>query len=110
MTQSGIPYRLETIRGTPIRVLGRTLVPVARVISVTRHRATIREHAVGGRGSGYVLVQPLHVIDVHGDRDLILPIPDLTARTVACMALTAAVISLVSCILIAANRLAGSSR
>ena len=110
MTQSGIPYRLETIRGTPIRVLGRTLVPVARVVSATRHRATIREHAVGGRGSGYVHVQPLHVIEMRGDRDLILPIRDLTARTVAPMVLAAAVISLVSFILIAANRLAASSR
>jgi uncharacterized spore protein YtfJ len=110
MAHSGVPYRLETIRGTPIRALGRTLVPVARVTSVTRHGATIRARAVEGRGAGYVRVRPLHVIEMGGDRNVILPIRDLTARTIAAMVLAAAAIALVSFVLIVVNRLAASSR
>ncbi len=110
MAQSRAPYRLETVRGTPFRVLGRTLVPVARVTSATSHRATIRQRTIECRGSGIVRVRPLHVVEVQEGNDTILPVQDVTARTITAMLLVAAAIALVSLVLIAANRLTASSR
>jgi len=110
MPQRRIPYRLETVRGTPIHVLGRTLVPVARVLSVTRPSATIHERGVEGGGLGVACVRPLRVVEVSGDQERVLPIQDLTARTIAAMALVAAAIALVSLVLIVTNRRTASGR
>jgi hypothetical protein len=101
---------VETLRGTPIHTMGRTLVPVARVISTATHRATIRQHTVEGKGSAIVQVRPLQLIELRRDQDIVLPIQDLTARTIIAMALMAVAIALVSVAFIAANRLTASSR
>lgn len=110
MAQRRAPYRVETVRGTAIRVSGRTLVPVARVVSAASHRATVRERAVEGRGAAIVRVRPLHLIELQGDHRAVLPIEDLTARTIAAILLAAAAVACLSLVLIATNRFAASSR
>ena len=110
MTHNRSPYQVHTVRGTPIHALDRTLVPVARVISATRHRATIRERAIEGRGSAIVRVRPLHVIEAHGDSNTVVPILDVTAHIIAAMVLAATGVALISLALIVANRLTASNR
>jgi hypothetical protein len=110
MAQRRAPYRVETVRGTEIRASGRTLVPVARIVSATSHRATVRQHAVEARGAGIARVRPLHLIELQGDHGVVLPIEDLTARTIAAMLLAAAAVAFVSLVLIVMNRFAASSR
>lgn len=53
------PFRLEMVRGEPYHVGGRTLTPVARVVSFGRARATIGGQQIGGWGGGFVHVQPV---------------------------------------------------
>jgi uncharacterized spore protein YtfJ len=104
------PYRREIVRGTPIHIQGHTLIPVAQVVSLVRHRATIHDREIEGRGSGFVHVQPLHVIEVHEGRNRVLPVRDVTAQVIGQMALAAAIISLVSLVLVVANHRAKTHR
>ncbi len=97
------PYRREVVHGTPIHALDHMLIPVARIVSLTHHRATIGDHKIEGTGAGLVRVQPLHVIDVREGENRVLPVKDVTAEVIGHMALAAAIISLVSLILIVAN-------
>jgi hypothetical protein len=110
MAQSRAPYRAETIHGTPIQVLDRTLIPVARVTSVTRHRATIREHSIEGTGSAIIRVRPLCLIEAHRDDDMVFPIQDITARTVSAMAWAAIAVALISLLLILTHRLSAQNQ
>lgn len=104
------PYRREVVHGTPIRTRGHTLIPVARIVSLVRHRATIRDRRIEGEGSGFVRVQPLHVIDVWEGGNRMLPVRDVTTQAIGQMALVAAIISLVSLVLIIANHQAKMRR
>jgi hypothetical protein len=83
---------------------------VARLASAARHRATVRERTLEGHAAGLVHVQPLHLVDVRPDGNRILPIRDVTARVIGQMALLAMAISLVSLVLIVANRQATKRR
>lgn len=104
------PYRQEVVHGTPIYALDHVLIPVARIASLTHHRATIGSHKIEGTGAGLIRVQPLHVIDVREGKNRILPVKDVTAEVIGHMALAAAIISLVSLILIVANHRARARR
>jgi hypothetical protein len=104
------PYSREIVHGTPIHALGHTLIPVARIASLVRHRAIIRDRRIEGKGSGFARVQPLHVIDVWEGGNRVLPVRDVTAQVIGHMALTAAIISLVSLVLIIANLQAAMRR
>jgi hypothetical protein len=104
MTDLG-PLRFETICGKPLAVFGRTLAPVVRAVSVTRHRGTIRSTRVDGRGNGTVLVRPLGVIETRDDVEQFMPISDLTSKILCQMALVALIVSIISLVLMVANRL-----
>lgn len=97
------PITRQVVRGSPIHALGHTLIPVARTVSVVRHRATIRDRQIEGVGSGLVRAQPLHVIDVREGTSRVLPVRDVTRQVIGHMVLAAAIVSLVSLALIMAN-------
>ena len=42
--------RVQTVRGEPYEVRGRRLVPLARVVSLGRARATVGTHRLEGQG------------------------------------------------------------
>ena len=98
-------FKIETVRAKPITVFGRTLTPVARVISVLGHRGTIRQTRIEGRGWGAVLVQPWAVIEMRDGVERVLPIKDITRSVLCQMGLVALVVPLVALVLIAAGRL-----
>jgi len=87
------PFRIETVRGEPYRVGGRTLVPEARVMSFTRAKATIGSRQVGGWGGAFVQVTPTALIEQTPDGDKRIPLGDSTSQaTLAIMAIGAAVV------------------
>jgi hypothetical protein len=95
--QGSSPFQVKKVRGTPIQVHGRTLTPVARVVSAVQHRGTIRQGQIEGMGWGMAYVQPLAVIESEdplaqdGDGRMV-PIPDATATVLRQMAVMALVI------------------
>ena len=95
--QGSSPLQVKTVRGTPIQVYGRTLTPVARVVSATKHRGTIRRGQIEGAGWGVAYVQPLAVLEADDlsaqDADVrTVPIPDATATVLRQMAVVALII------------------
>ena len=71
--------RIKTVRGDPYYVDGRELVPVARVVSFGRARATISARQVDGRGGGFVWIKPVAVLDVTPTGERRIAIQDGTA-------------------------------
>ena len=57
-------FRVRTVRGEPYTFGGRELIPVVRVVSFGKARATVGTRQVGGRGGGFVWIQPLAVLEV----------------------------------------------
>jgi len=86
------PLQIKTVRGTPIQVYGRTFVPVARVISLVRHRATVRKTGYGAAGGGAVWVKPLAVVEHDGGEAHTMLIPNVTATVLREMAIVALVL------------------
>jgi uncharacterized spore protein YtfJ len=81
--------QVKTVRGTPIRAYGRTLTPVARVVSAVRHRATIRAKSYDAVGWGAAWVEPLAVVEQDGSRVRTVLIPNVTATVLRQMAAVA---------------------
>ena len=71
--------RVRTVRGDPYKVGGRELIPVVRVISFGQTRGTVGSRQVGGRGTGFVWIKPLAVIEVTPSGEHRIPIQDGTA-------------------------------
>jgi uncharacterized spore protein YtfJ len=81
--------QVQTVRGTPIQVEDRTLVPVARVTSAVRHHATIGAGRIEGAGWGYAHTLPIAVIEEREGATRTAPIPDRTRTVLGQMALIA---------------------
>lgn len=103
MTRVG-PITIERVRGTRIEFYGRTLTPVARVVSAIRHRGTIKETGIEGRGGGVAFVIPLEVVEEYNGQVRILPIKDATCSVLRQMAIVAALTPVVAIVLVLINR------
>jgi hypothetical protein len=75
------PYRIEVVQGEPYHVEERMLVPVARITSYGRGRATIGTRNIGGWGLGLAQVKPLAVIEQTAEGERRIAIVDATTRT-----------------------------
>jgi hypothetical protein len=96
--------QVKTIRGTPIQAQGRTFVPVARVTSTVRHRATIGVDQIEGSGWGFAHTLP---IALEGERNGVthtVSIPDRTRTVLGQMALVALVFPAICAAVIAIAR------
>jgi uncharacterized spore protein YtfJ len=98
------PVAVETVRGRPVEVYGRTLVPVARVVSTRGRQGTIRQARVEGSGWGTALVRPVEVIEESAEGVRVLPIYDQTRAVLRQMALVGAAIPLLAVALVLFNR------
>jgi uncharacterized spore protein YtfJ len=98
------PVSVETVRGEPITVYGRTLVPVARVTSAIGHRGRIGKVQIGGTGWGIVFVKPLEIIEQRGGEVRTYVIQDMTSMVIRQMAIVGMVVSMLSIVLIWVNR------
>ena len=84
--------RVKTVRGDPYYIDGRELIPVVRVVSFGKARATIGTSQIGGRGGGFVWIKPLAVLEVTPAGERRIAIQDGT--TAAVRGMLAAMISM----------------
>ena len=94
MGDSGGRFRVETVRGEPYEVDGRRLIPVARLASFGKARATIGTRQVSGWGGGFVQVTPLAVVEETPEGERRIDIADRTSRAVLNLVLGAVAIVL----------------
>jgi hypothetical protein len=76
-----VKVKTETLRGRPLEVEGRTLVPIARRISGAWQQAVIGKRRLSGRGGGFVRLRPLALAEREGEEERLIPIPDRTGQT-----------------------------
>jgi len=57
------PLRVQTARGEPLEVMGRILIPVARITSFGKGRATVGRDGVQGWAAAFCRVAPQAVIE-----------------------------------------------
>lgn len=72
--------RIQTVRGEPYQVGGRTLTPVVRIVSFGRANGTVAAEDVSGWGAGFVRITPVALVEAgdQGERRIVLY--DATAR------------------------------
>lgn len=99
------PFVARTVRGTPRRAHGRTLIPVARVISRVEHQGTVGTGGISGQGGGLAMVRPLALLEVRDGEERTWPIRDLTSLVLRQMVLAATLVAVASLALILVNRL-----
>jgi uncharacterized spore protein YtfJ len=56
------PLQVKTVRGEPIQIGDRTLIPVVRVVSLGQARATIGRSRYSGWGWGFTWVRPVAML------------------------------------------------
>ena len=83
------------MHGEPYEVGGRRLIPVARITSYGKARATIGTRQVSGVGGGFVQVTPLAVVEETPEGERRIDIADRTSRAVLNLVLGAVVTVLV---------------
>jgi hypothetical protein len=88
--------KLRTVQGEPYYANGRRLVPVVRIVSFGKARATIGNGRSGGLAVGFVWMKPLAVLEAGPEGEHRVPITDATASAVYGMLGLALAITLVS--------------
>jgi uncharacterized spore protein YtfJ len=76
------PVRVRTVRGDPYSADGRKLIPVVRIASFGRARATVGRHRISGRGGGFVWVRPVAMLEETPEGERPITITDGTASAV----------------------------
>lgn len=75
-------FRVNTVRGEPYHVGGRKLIPVVRIVSFGKASVTIGTRQIGGRGSGFVWIRPLAVMEETSQGERRIAVTDGTAEAV----------------------------
>ncbi len=88
------PYRRQVVRGEPYYVAGRTLIPVARLVSYARGRGTLRQHGFSGWAWGFARVMPLGIVVEANGREEWIAVHDNTGSALRRMALAGLAITL----------------
>jgi hypothetical protein len=88
------PLVSEVIEGKPIYVGGRELVPVVRVTTHGRRRATVGTDGLAGQGWGFVRLQPIAILERSESGEERVAIRDRTAEVLGGLLLAAFIIPL----------------
>ena len=88
------PFLWRTVQGEPCTVAGRTLTPVARVISYGRGRGTLRQDSISGWATGFVRVKPLGMMVEADGQEEWVAVYNSTASALRRMVLAGAAITL----------------
>jgi hypothetical protein len=75
-------FRVKTVRGEPTYVGGRKLIPVVRIVSFGRARATVGTRRIGAWGGGFVWIMPLAVVEETPEGERRIAVTDGTAAAV----------------------------
>ncbi len=81
----GRRFERKLVRGEPITVGNRTLVPVARVTTFNLSGDSNQ----GGGGISFTRIAPVAILERMGDEERRIPIPDMTANALGGMLLGA---------------------
>ena len=76
------PLRVKTVRGEGYSIGGRSLIPMVRIVSFGKARATVGGHEISGQGGGFVWIQPLAIVEVTPAGERRIPIDGETAAVV----------------------------
>lgn len=88
------PLVTEIIKGEPIRVGTRELIPLARVTTYARRRAHIGSGRLSGQGWGFVHLHPVAIVERSEAGERRFPIRDRTAQMIGGVVLAAIIIPL----------------
>jgi hypothetical protein len=94
----------KIVEGDLIQVGGRELAPLVRVTSRMQRKASVGGHGVSGGGWGFVLMQPVAIIDRSGAGEHRLRIHSGTGRWVAWLLSVFFVVPLVAVLLVSLSR------
>jgi hypothetical protein len=96
------PFRVQQVRGEPYVVGGRSLVPVARIVSLGKARATVGPERISGWAGGLSWITPVAVLVETPQGQQRIPIKDATAAAVTSLVIGAmvvvAVLAIVRCL------------
>jgi hypothetical protein len=87
--------RVQTVRGEPYEVRGRRLIPLVRVVSLGKARASIGTHRLEGRGWGLAYVKPLAMVEEIPGGERRVAVRDGTARALQSVYLAAVLATLI---------------
>jgi uncharacterized spore protein YtfJ len=87
-------FRIKTVRGEPTSVEGRRLIPVVRIISFGKARATVGARRMSAWGGGFVWIRPLAVLEETPEGQRRIAVTDATAVAVRALLGLAVAISL----------------
>jgi uncharacterized spore protein YtfJ len=88
------PFRIKTVRGEPYTIGERTLIPVARILSYGRARATIGTRRLGGWAGGFIRVTPRAIVEQTPEGERRIAIGDATGALIGRMLAMVVVITL----------------
>ncbi len=88
--------RVETVQGEPYEVGGRRLIPVARIRSFGKAKATVGTRQVSGWGGGFAQVTPVALVEETPEGERRIAIADRTSQVVWGLILGAGAIVLLS--------------
>ena len=98
--QGGSPAFSRVIEGRPIEVQDRELVPLVRVTSWVKRRATLRGDEVGAQGYGFVHLRPVGVVERRGATQHRHKIRDQTMHSLLALGLAFFLVPCVAMLLI----------
>lgn len=98
------PWMTEIVKGDPIQVEGRELVPLVRVTGRIRRRAFLGSEGVSGGGWGFVCMRPIAILDRCGAGEHLLGIRSGTGRSFVWLSLAFLTVPLVAVLLVSLSR------
>jgi hypothetical protein len=98
------PLMTEIVRGDPIQVGGRELVPLVRLTSRVRRRAFVGSDGVGGGGWGFVHMRPVAMLDRSRNGEQRLRVRSETASSIVWLPLAFLVVPVVAGLLMYLSR------
>jgi len=81
--------RDEIVRGQPLPVAGRTLVPIARRTVGVRRQAFIGPNHTSAQVHGQVRLRPLGIVEAQAGQERLFSIPDRTGDVLRGLAIVA---------------------
>jgi hypothetical protein len=98
------PWMTEIVKGDPIQVEGRELVPLVRVTGRIRRRALLGSEGVSGGGWGFVYMRPVAILDRSGAGEHRLGIRSGTGRSFVWLSVAFLTVPLVAVLLVSLSR------
>jgi len=100
MTTQKRPLLTEIIEGEPLHIEGRELVPLVRVTSLVKRRASLSGDRIHGRAYGFVRMRPVALLEKMGDKEQRHRIQNGTLRVLSWLVLVALAVPWLAALLI----------